>query len=118
LSWGTGKLDLYLEESTVPINTKGFDILNWWRINSLRFPTLSILAKLILMIPMTSIASESAFSTGGRVLNDTRNRLKPETLEALICGQDWIATNEGLHISNTDAIGYGKSDGEDEETAS
>jgi hypothetical protein len=71
------------------------------------------------MIPMTSIASESAFSTGGRVLNDTRNCLKPETLEALIiCGQDWIATNEGLHISNTDAIGYGESDGEDEETAS
>ncbi|PLW52459.1 hypothetical protein PCASD_00108 [Puccinia coronata f. sp. avenae] len=34
-SWGTGELDLYLEESTVPIDTKGFDILDWWRINSL-----------------------------------------------------------------------------------
>ena len=48
------------------------------------------------MVPMTSIASESAFSTGGRVLNDSRNRLKANTLEALICGQDWITTDEGL----------------------
>ncbi|PLW40816.1 hypothetical protein PCASD_07341 [Puccinia coronata f. sp. avenae] len=42
---------------------------------------------------------ESAFSTGGRVLSDSRNRLKPATLEALICGQDWIFTNEGLNKS-------------------
>jgi hypothetical protein len=45
---------------------------------------------------MTSIAFESAFLTGGRVLSDTQNCLKPATFEALVCRQDWIATNEGL----------------------
>ncbi|PLW09924.1 hypothetical protein PCASD_21479 [Puccinia coronata f. sp. avenae] len=98
-SWGTAEIDLYLEELTVPIDSPSFEILKWWSINSLQLPTLAILAKTILMTPMMSIASESAFSTGGRVLSDSRNRLKPATLEALICGQDWIFTNEGLNKS-------------------
>ena len=87
-TWGSAEIDLYLEESTVPIDTPSFDILKWWSIKSLRFPTLSILAKRILMVPMTSIASELAFSTGGRVLRSSRSHLKPERLEALIYGQD------------------------------
>jgi hypothetical protein len=98
-SWGTAEIDLYLEELTSPIDSPSFDILKWWSINSLRLPTLAILEKTILMTPMTSIASELAFSTGGRVLSDSRNRLKPANLEALICGQDWISTNEGLNKS-------------------
>jgi hypothetical protein len=97
----TAEIDLYLQEPTVPLDTQGFDILKWWSVNSLRFPTLSILARNTLTIPMTSIASESAFSTGGRVLSDSRNRLKPVTLEALICTQDWINTNDGLDQIST-----------------
>jgi hypothetical protein len=86
-SWGLAEIELYLEESTVPIDAPSFDILTWWSVNSLWFPTLAILAKLILTIPMMSIASESAFSTGGRVLSDTQNCLKPATLEALFAGK-------------------------------
>ncbi|PLW31889.1 hypothetical protein PCANC_22752 [Puccinia coronata f. sp. avenae] len=97
----TAEIDLYLQEPTVPLDTQGFNILKWWSVNSLRFPTLSILARNTLTIPMTSIASESAFSTGGRVLSDSRNRLKPVTLEALICTQDWINTNDGLDQIST-----------------
>ncbi|PLW45123.1 hypothetical protein PCASD_04574 [Puccinia coronata f. sp. avenae] len=97
----TAEIDLYLQEPTVPLDTQGFDILKWWSVNSLRFPTLSILARNTLTIPMTSIASELAFSTGGRVLSDSRNQLKPVTLEALICTQDWINTNDGLDQIST-----------------
>ena len=89
----TSKLNLYLQEATVeidPPNAVSFDLLSWWKVNSLRFPTLARLAKSILMIPMTSIASESAFSTSGRVLSDFRSKLDPETVEALICTQSWI----------------------------
>ncbi|KAA1063715.1 hypothetical protein PGTUg99_050177 [Puccinia graminis f. sp. tritici] len=93
----SAELDLYLQEPTVDIDSPSFDLLIWWKVNSLQFPTLARMAKIILMIPMTSIASESAFSTGGRVLSDSRSRLKPETLEALVCGQDWIFHDEGLY---------------------
>ncbi|KAI7935795.1 hypothetical protein MJO28_016666 [Puccinia striiformis f. sp. tritici] len=84
------ELDLYLEERNTPIADRKFDILAWWKMNGSRFPALSKLAKVILMTPVTSVASESAFSTGGRVLDDYRSRLNEETVEALLCAQDWI----------------------------
>ncbi|KAI7944809.1 hypothetical protein MJO28_010504 [Puccinia striiformis f. sp. tritici] len=85
------ELDLYLEKPNllVPPGEK-FDILAWWAAHANRFPSLSQLAKALLMIPMTSVASESAFSTGGRVIDEQRSRLSDETVEALICTQDWI----------------------------
>ncbi|KAH7860858.1 hypothetical protein Vadar_018820 [Vaccinium darrowii] len=37
---------------------------------------------------------ESSFSTGGRVVTPSRNRLHPKTLEALMCTQSWLAAFE------------------------
>ncbi|XP_063946710.1 zinc finger BED domain-containing protein RICESLEEPER 2-like isoform X2 [Daucus carota subsp. sativus] len=68
----------------------GFDILEWWRHNSIRFPILSQMAQDVLAFPISTVASESAFSTGGRVLNDFRSSLRPKMVEALICAQDWM----------------------------
>jgi hypothetical protein len=55
------------------------------------------MAKIILMVPMTSIASELDFLTGGRVLRNSCGWLKPETLESLFCGQDWIYHDKALY---------------------
>ncbi|XP_026458911.1 zinc finger BED domain-containing protein RICESLEEPER 3-like [Papaver somniferum] len=46
----------------------------------------------ILAIPVSSVASESAFSTGKRILGHLRSSLKPRTLEALILLQNWLRT--------------------------
>ncbi|KAI7964469.1 hypothetical protein MJO29_002567 [Puccinia striiformis f. sp. tritici] len=97
----TAELDLYLQEATIVVaKKKDFNVLDWWKVNEGRFPHLSQLAKTILMVPMTSVASESAFSTGGRILDDFRSQLNPETVEALICAQDWL--RDGTEIDTVD----------------
>ncbi|KAL3618496.1 hypothetical protein CASFOL_037578 [Castilleja foliolosa] len=58
--------------------------------NTPRFPILSKMARDILAIPISSVASESAFSTGGRVLSTYRSSLAPNMVEALICAEDWL----------------------------
>jgi hypothetical protein len=83
------ELDKYLSEDPEEQSPE-FDVLCWWKCNSARFPVLSKLARDILAIPITTVASESAFSTSGRILDDFRSSLTPMTLQALICTQDWL----------------------------
>jgi hypothetical protein len=40
---------------------------------------------------VSTVASESAFSVGGCVLDPFRTRLDPTIVEALVCTKDWIA---------------------------
>ncbi|KAL2900117.1 Zinc finger BED domain-containing protein RICESLEEPER 2 [Bienertia sinuspersici] len=90
-------LAMYLEEPLVP-RTTNIDILYHWKTNSGRFPILCLMAKDVLAIPISTVASESAFSTGGRVLDCYRSSLKPSTVEAVICLKDWTL----VKVDNTD----------------
>ena len=83
------ELEKYLTEENMA-DSKGFCILMWWKINSNRFPVLSQMARDILDVPISTVASESTFSTGGRVLDSYRTSLSPKVVQALICSQDWI----------------------------
>lgn len=83
------ELDKYLEEACERYNSE-FDILSWWKGNSSRYPILSNVARDILAVPISTVASEAAFSTGGRVLDVFRSSLTPTMAEALICTQDWL----------------------------
>ncbi|KAF1870868.1 hypothetical protein Lal_00030178 [Lupinus albus] len=56
---------------------------------------MQMIAKDLLAIPISTIALESTFSTSGRLLTPyhMRSRLRPHTLEALMCFQDWLWTD-------------------------
>lgn len=84
------ELERYLEDGLVPLDTKGFNILDWWKVAGSRYPTLRRIAKDIYAIHVTTVASESAFSTSGRVLSEHRSSLTPQMIEALMCSQDWF----------------------------
>ncbi|KAG8478941.1 hypothetical protein CXB51_028952 [Gossypium anomalum] len=59
-------------------------------VNSSRFPTISKMARDVLAISVSTVALESAFSTGGCVLDQYRSSLTPKIVQALVCTQDWI----------------------------
>ncbi|GKV09316.1 hypothetical protein SLEP1_g20834 [Rubroshorea leprosula] len=67
----------------------------------------------ILAIPISTVASECAFSTSGRVLSNFRSYLSPKTVEALLCTQDWLRSRGGPilideeDIDNIEAIEKG-----------
>ncbi|KAL7237599.1 hypothetical protein ACSBR2_003828 [Camellia fascicularis] len=48
------------------------------------------MARDVLSVPATTVASEAAFSVGGRVIDETRASLLPDIVEALITCNDWI----------------------------
>jgi hAT family C-terminal dimerisation region len=67
-----------------------FDVLKWWSQNYIKFSILSKLACDVLCIPITTVASESAFSVRGHVLDDYQNSLTKDMVEILVCEGDWI----------------------------
>ncbi|KAL0545746.1 hypothetical protein IC582_015638 [Cucumis melo] len=94
--FGSLEIDIYLLEANVM--TEGdFDILQWWKMNSDRFEVLGHMARDILAILVSTVASESAFSTGGRVVDLSRCSLAPKKVEALICTQNWLNSNP-IHL--------------------
>ncbi|KAK3221983.1 hypothetical protein Dsin_009008 [Dipteronia sinensis] len=69
-------------------NTENFDLLLWWKTYSYRYPVLSHLARDILVIPVSTVSSEQAFSMSRRIIEQRRNCLTPEMVEVLICIRD------------------------------
>ncbi|KAJ1692639.1 hypothetical protein LUZ63_009337 [Rhynchospora breviuscula] len=85
------ELEQYLTEPLDDIALEEqFDILAWWKLKVPKYPVLSRLARDILAVPASTVASESTFSTSGRTLSVVRNSLNDESIEALICAQDWL----------------------------
>ncbi|KAL4013587.1 hypothetical protein IC575_025759 [Cucumis melo] len=82
-------VDRYLSDPCEELNDQ-FDVLTWWKLNAVKYPILSKIAQDIFAVPVSTVASESAFSTGGRILDSFRSSLSPKTMEALICTQNWI----------------------------
>lgn len=81
------ELEKYLTEN-VEDERKNFDILQWWKENSPRFPILSRMARDILAVSVSTVALKAAFSTGGRVLDAFRSSLSPKIVQSLVCAQD------------------------------
>ncbi|KAG9440153.1 hypothetical protein H6P81_020318 [Aristolochia fimbriata] len=86
------ELENYLEDGVYICETSqyDFDVLEWWKINNLKFWFLSKMAADILAIPISIVASESTFSAGGRVIDSYRSSLATNIVQALICGGDRV----------------------------
>ncbi|KAK9180571.1 hypothetical protein WN943_029782 [Citrus x changshan-huyou] len=74
-------VEKYLMDANESTSNAHFDILTWWKLNGHRYPILSQIAKDVLAILVSTVASESAFSTGGCVLDPFRSSLTHKTVE-------------------------------------
>jgi hypothetical protein len=86
--------DLYLDDQVLPMTDEFFDICSYWKITGSKYPVLNIIARDIFAVPVSTVASESSFSTGGRHVSPHRARLHPTTLEALVCTQSLLAIDK------------------------
>ncbi|KAL2531948.1 BED zinc finger [Abeliophyllum distichum] len=66
-----------------------FDMLRWWRQHQRSYPILSKIARDLLTLQVSTVASKAAFSTSGRILSDIMSRLKTDILESLLCLKNW-----------------------------
>ncbi|XP_040959001.1 zinc finger BED domain-containing protein DAYSLEEPER-like [Gossypium hirsutum] len=95
------ELDRYLGEDEEVNNSSSFDLLLWWKMNSPRFPILTQMARDVIAIPISTVVSESTFSTGGRVLDSFRSSLTPLMVEALVYIQDWLRkSNDAINLED------------------
>jgi hypothetical protein len=82
------ELASYLYSDTVTCFDDEFNLMNWWHEHKLTFPILSIMARDIMVVPVSTVSSESCFSLTGRVIEERRRWLQPLTVEMLTCVKD------------------------------
>jgi hypothetical protein len=86
----SNEFDKYMAEPLQKIVGE-FDILAWWKNKREDYPILTQIVRDVMAIQVSTVASKSAFSAAGRVVDPCHNRLDPEIVEALICTKDWVS---------------------------
>ncbi|CAN1347234.1 Putative AC transposase, partial [Linum perenne] len=86
---GNEEFDTYISDGLI-LRSGEFDILAWWKSNSSKYPTLTLISRDILAVPVSTVVSKAAFSTCGRLLSPYRSQLEEQTIEALMCSQNWL----------------------------
>ncbi|GKC40626.1 zinc finger BED domain-containing protein RICESLEEPER 2-like protein, partial [Tanacetum coccineum] len=88
------EVEIYLRDGTERRDEK-FDVLGWWKQNSEKFPILSQVARHVLAMPVSTVSSESAFSTGGRVIDKFR---RGKRHELFMCTRDEFLDIRWMHV--------------------
>ncbi|KAK5825499.1 hypothetical protein PVK06_020338 [Gossypium arboreum] len=83
------QLDIYLEEPGLKLNSQ-IDVLDYWSKSSIQYHKLSFLARKLLAIPISTVASKLAFSMRKKVITSLRSFLKLKMVQAIVFFDDWM----------------------------
>ncbi|CAN1140072.1 Putative AC transposase [Linum perenne] len=62
----------------------------WCKLSGLKYPIMQAVTIDVLAILVTFVAYESAFISGGRMLDPHYSKLHSATVEALMCTRSWL----------------------------
>jgi hypothetical protein len=96
------ELSSYLDSDPLTEFDDSFSVLSWWCDHKRTYPILSILAKDVLIVLVSTISSESAFSLCGRLIEERWRSLTPELVEMLSLAKDWeqAAVRQQHYVEN------------------
>ena len=87
------ELETYLRDfvqTPDPMIGVEYDVLSSWRKNTSKFSILSEIARDVLALQVSSVASKTVFSTSGRLLEPHRSCLTHYMVEVLMCTKQWV----------------------------
>ena len=61
-----------------------------WKSVKNKYSLISVIARDILTVPMSTIASKSTFSTDRRILDEKKSRMTSKIIEMLLCYKVWL----------------------------
>lgn len=98
-SSATDELTQYLSEPPVPMPT---DVLDWWKVNSSRYPRLSLMARDFLAVQSTAVLPEEVFCTKGDEIDRQRFSTSRYDTQALHCVKSWMQNGIKLKYKSTE----------------
>jgi hAT family C-terminal dimerisation region len=66
------------------------NILEYWKRNAIVYPKLVMIARDVFIVHVSTVPSESYFSSANRILTYKRTKLGSKLFEQLVCNKDWI----------------------------
>lgn len=95
----TDELSQYLSEPPAPMPT---DVLEWWKVNSSRYPRLSLMARDFLAVQSTAVPPEDIFSDKGDEIFRQRFSTPQCNAQALLCVKSWLESGISLKYKSTE----------------
>ncbi|XP_028763636.1 uncharacterized protein LOC114721911 isoform X1 [Neltuma alba] len=99
MSSGTDELSQYLLEAPAPIPT---DVLEWWKVNSTRYPRLSVMARDFLAMQATSVVPEELFCGRGDEISKQRFCMSHDSAQSILCIKSWIQVGIKFKFKSTE----------------
>lgn len=95
----TDELTQYLSDPPAPMPT---DVLDWWKVNSSRYPRLSLMARDFLAVQSTALLPEHIFCTMGDEVDRQRSSIPQYDTQALLCVKSWMQNGIKLKHKSTE----------------
>ncbi|GER32394.1 BED zinc finger [Striga asiatica] len=97
MSSATDELTQYLSEPPVSMPT---DVVEWWKVNSSRYPRLSLMARDFLAVQSTAVHPEDVFSAKGDENVRQRFLVRRNDARALLCVRSWVQNGMKLRYGS------------------